>query len=183
MDNKLLKKGVALALLSNYIDWQSSIVTRTDASKDSILSTVKTCFNAMLDRGDVEYSDWDGLNTKIKNLKFETIAALKETVNEEMKIKTIEVLCENHMIDGVKLSDSLSVENLKSLNTKTGASAKTLEVLSLVQHRMEIDKLIRAKLEGTEFSVIGGQSSDMVNMYGKYFPEDYLRMVNRALNE
>lgn len=177
-DTYLLNKGLSITFITNFIDFQTNVLTRENSDRQSIENIAKTVFNEMMNNGDIEFSDWDIIKDKLKSIKYQTKKDLVEEVKKEHIVNMISDVCFNcRDMQGKTISDSIGVENISSFSKENKVSKTISELFALVKYREELDKELKKKLAAIdEFSVEEVQLS-LINKYGSFMPENYIKSV------
>lgn len=176
----MLKKGLALSLLVDYVDHQTDLLTRDNSDKQDITNNVKQVFNAMLDKGDVDISDWPTLEQHIKNTRFELSKdVLDKTKNMFKENALSNVMRFKRIHTGNILESDISTENLKTIVKKDGVEKRYAELMLLIKCKGDLDKRISELLNDTP--EMTADLTDLLNKYGKLFPASYLTSVNRVV--
>lgn len=184
-DIHLLCKGVAVTFLTNYVEFQSNILTRQDADKQQIFSTVKTVFNEMLNNGDVDMSDWQPIVDLMNSKKFQTMELLSESIKKDQMFSLLDSICTNCIsTKGKSLSDQLSVENIKVFRKENKLSTGITELLALVKYKKELDEMLEAKMSEMSFGegIVKDNMVSMINKYGKLLPAKYISSMDILFN-
>lgn len=178
MDKKLFKRGATLTLLLKYIDFQSKVATRKDASKTNITDTVKMCFNDALEAGDLLYEDWILLKNKIDNLKFETVKEAEMNESVLTALGTLEVVSNTMTLQEKPISSLVSLENLKSNAAILNLSSEVSEILALAKAKKEIEELLIKKMNSS-VEMINENLKMVINKYHTYFSNDFIETVEK----
>lgn len=183
-DSYLLNKGLAITFITNFIDFQTNILSRDKSDKDSIETTCKTVFNAMMNNGDIEYSDWDIIKNKLKEVRYQTKKEMQEEVKKEYLVSTFSAVCENcRDFKGRPIEETIGVENISSFSKDNKISKTTTELLALIKYRNEITRELNKKISSLEELKLEESIPALINKYGNLFPENYSKSLGVIFNE
>lgn len=176
----MLKKGLALSLLVDCVDHQTGLLTRENSDRKYIIDNIKEVFNAMLDKGDVDISDWSTLEQYIKNTRFERSKdVLDQTKNIYKKNILSNIMKFKRIHTGNTIESDISTENLKIIIKKDGVEKRYAELMLLIKCKSDLDKRISELMNDTPEMI--EDLTDLLNKYGKLFPISYLTSVNRVV--
>ncbi len=76
--------------------------------------------------------------------------------------------------------ESISVENLKAITEETGTPTQIVSIAALMRQRDAIDQQID-KLQMEFETELSKNTAELLNKYGKHFPDQYLTALNWTL--
>lgn len=176
----LLRKSTAVSLIVNFLSWQSQMTKSSFMGGDVITKTVKTVFDMMLNNGDVAYSDWVYIEKELAKTKPAQLTQSKADLKQIFQSSIFESLTNTTYYKNQSLAESISVENLKAIAEETGTPAQIVSIAALMRQREAIDQQID-KLQMEFETELSKNTAELLNKYGKHFPDPYLTALNWTL--
>lgn len=185
MNNKdmyLINKGISISFIMGFIDHQTNVLTRENADRESIVTSIKTVFNEMMNNGDVEFSDWSLVKERLDNLKFQRVDTLKEDLQQEHLINLITDICINCPDEkGTKYIDCVTLENFDKRTSKNDISDDMASLMVLLNYRQQLDNSIKDKIKHLDASIFKKETTKLIDTYGSLLTESYIKNLKTML--
>lgn len=176
----LIKEGVCINLLVEYIQFQLSPETRENADKSAIEKAVKMTFDAMLNNGDVSISSWEIVNKKLTSATYLRTKDIKFKREKNYTLDLVETINSFNTFGGNSVSTvaELSTEDISNLNI--ALDNEFLSAMLLVETAAKLIDRANISLAGHK-TQIKQTSTEVIGKYNKLFPVNFIRYVERSI--